>query len=278
MQTWHGAIAMKPLGKMRGKSFSRMAQVVSEYDAKLEDCFLNNSKYSINMFRESFYDEPPIKIGSPRCDILVNNVEQQRERIRKELNLPQDIKLIMYAPTFRGGSQSKVRNIFQENVTLNFKLLQSALIERFGGKWHILLRLHPQLALRNNEMQISDDFRNMCTDISLKDDMYEYLAGVDSFVTDYSSAAFDAAIMHIPIFVYADDLDDYIRERGKLIRNIYEYPFSVARTNEELQKNILDFDEAKYLDRVNKFFTDEDILEDGHASERAADIIQKHLS
>ena len=277
MQTWHGAIAMKPLGRMRGKSFSRMAQIVTEYDAKMTDCFLNNSKYSINMFRDSFYNELPLKIGSPRCDILVNGVDRQRENIRKELNLSPDTKLIMYAPTFRGGNQNKVRNIFQENTTLDFELLQSSLIKRFGGNWHILLRLHPQLALRNNKMEVSNEFRNMCTDISFKDDMYEYLAGVDSFLTDYSSAAFDAAIMHIPIFIYADDLDDYIKDRGKLIRDIYEYPFPVAKTNEELKNNILSFDESAYLNKIDKFFIDEEFLEDGHASERAVDIIQEHI-
>ncbi len=276
MLTWHG-LGVKPVGKMRGKSFSRMAALVSEYDSKLEDCFLYNSKYEFESFRRSFFNEPLTKTGSPRCDILVTSVEKQHKIIRERLNLSQDVKLIMYAPTFRGGSQAKVRDVFQEKTTLNFKMLQSTLSKKFGGEWHILLRLHPQLALRKNTMDISDEFKNMCTDISLEDDMYEYLAAVDAFLTDYSSAAFNAAVMRIPIFVYADDLDDYIKDRGSFIRDIYSYPFPVAKTNDELKNNILNFDEAKFLSKVEEFFTTEEYLEDGHATERAVEIIEKNL-
>ena len=276
MLTWHG-LGVKPVGKMRGKSFSRMAALVSEYDSNLEDCFLYNSKYEFENFRKSFFNEPLIKTGSPRCDILVTGVEKQHKLIRERLKLPQDVKLIMYAPTFRGGSQAKVRDIFQEKPTLDFKLLKSTLLKKFGGEWHILLRLHPQLALRNNTMEISDEFKNMCTDISLEDDMYEYLAAVDAFITDYSSAAFNAAVMRIPIFVYADDLDDYIKDRGSFIRDIYSYPFSVAKTNEELKINILNFDESKYLNKIEEFFTTEEYLEDGNATKRAVDIIEENL-
>lgn len=276
MLTWHG-LGVKPVGKMRGKSFSRMAALVSEYDSKLEDYFLYNSKYEFENFRKSFFNEPLIKTGSPRCDILVNGVKIQHKIIRERLNLSQDVKLMMYAPTFRGGSQAKVRDVFQEKTTLDFKMLKSTLSKKFGGEWHILLRLHPQLVLRKNTINVSEEFKSMCTDISLEYDMYEYLAAVDAFLTDYSSVAFNAAVMRIPIFVYADDLDDYIKDRGSFIRDIYSYPFSVAKTNEELKSNILNFDESKYLSKIEEFFTTEEYLEDGHATERAVNIIEKIL-
>lgn len=271
IQTFHG-LGVKPVGKMRGKSFTKIADLVSSYDASLIDCFLSNSKYSYEMFKASFYNEPQFKFGSPRNDILINESESQHKIIREKLKLPNDVNLLMYAPTFRGGSQSKARSIFQEDSTLDLKLLHSALTERFGGHWHILLRLHPQLALRNQQMKVKESF---CTDISFEDDMQEYLAAVDVFMTDYSSAAFDAMLMRIPIFVYADDLDEYIGERGKLIRNIYEYPFIVARNNDELKNNILNFNETDYIKRVEEFIKTEEVIEDGHSSERVVDLIDK---
>ena len=277
MQTWHGPIGVKPVGKVRGKSFSKIAAIVSEYDAKLINCFLINSKFAFDNFRKSFYNEPLVKTGSPRCDILVNEIVTQHRDIRHKLNLPPDTKLAMYAPTFRGGSQSIFRGIFQEKAGINFQLLKLSMEKRFGGKWHILLRLHPQLALLNNTMDVPNGFKNLCTDISLEDDIYEYLSGVDLFITDYSSASVDAAVMRIPVFIYADDLDEYINDRGSFIRDIYEFPFPVAKTNEELKENILNFDESKYLNRVNAFFEAEEILEDGHAAERAVDIIEENL-
>ena len=277
MQTWHGPMGVKPVGRVRGKSFSKIAAIVTRYDAELEDCFLINSKYAFDNFKKSFYDEPLVKTGSPRCDILVNDMKLRHENIRKKLKLPNNIKLVMYAPTFRGGSQNKNRSIFQEKAGLDFRLLKISLEKRFGGEWHILLRLHPQLALLNAKMDISDEFKSICTDISLEDDMYEYLAGVDLFITDYSSASVDAAVMRIPVLVYADDLDDYINDRGSFIRDIYEFPFPVAKNNDELRDNILNFDKEKYLDRLNNFFIQEEVLEDGKASKRAVDIIEKSM-
>ncbi len=43
--------------------------------------------------------------------------------------------------------------------------------------------------------------------------MYEILAGCDAFMTDYSSAAFDAALMKCPVFLYVDDYEKYEKER-----------------------------------------------------------------
>lgn len=50
----------------------------------------------------------------------------------------------------------------------------------------------------------------------------------------------------MPVFLYADDLQEYVSERGKLIWDMYSIPFSVAETNEQLKDNILNFEESKY--------------------------------
>ena len=276
MHTWHG-VGVKPIGKMRGKSFSKIASIVSQYDASLQDCFLCDSKFAFDIFRKAFFNEPLIKIGAPRCDILVNDVEFQRKYIREKLNLPQDTKLLMYAPTFRGGSQSKVRNIFQEQSSLDFNLLKCSLEKKFGGNWRFLLRLHPQLGLRHNLFNISDNFKNFCIDITFEDDLYQFLAAVDVFLTDYSTASLEAAILKIPVFLFVDDYDSYIKERGNLILNISDYPFTFAKNNQQLQEIILNFDENLYFNKLNSFFSDGEFLIDGHASSRAVDLIENNL-
>lgn len=35
--------------------------------------------------------------------------------------------------------------------------------------------------------------------------MYEILAGMGAYISDYSSACFEAGYAHIPVFLYADD-------------------------------------------------------------------------
>ena len=67
-------------------------------------------------------------------------------------------------------------------------------------------------------------------DISYKDDLYEYLAAVDVAVTDYSSVAFDAAYMKIPVFLYVDDYKEYVEDRGDLLWRYEEIPFPLPQT------------------------------------------------
>ena len=184
----------------------------------------------------------------------------------------------MYAPTFRGGSQNIHRNVAQEKVGIDFLQLRNALTDRFGGTWYILLRLHPQLALKSERMKVDDTFKGFCIDVSLKDDMYEYLAGVDAFISDYSSAAMDAAVMAIPIFTYVDDMDLYTKDRGKLLCDLNEFPFPIASTMENLVNIIEIFDTNFYIAKLRNFFQKEEVFEDGQASKRVIDMITKHLS
>lgn len=42
----------------------------------------------------------------------------------------------------------------------------------------------------------------------------QVLQQLDALVTDYSSVAMDAGFMRIPVFIYADDIEKYIKNRG----------------------------------------------------------------
>ena len=115
-------------------------------------------------------------------------------------------------------------------------------------------------------------------DVSQADDMNELLCASDVLVTDYSSSAFDAICAYIPVFLYADDLEEYIKERGKLMWDMRMLPFSVAVSNEELAANIEQFDEDKYRKAIDAFQKKYGVLEDGRASERVVDVIEKVIN
>ena len=278
IQTWHGQNSLKPVGKLRGESFSKIARIVTQADAKQIDYFLVDSQWSKNMFSQSFYGENFAVTGSPRCDILLNQRDEQYKAIRRKLNLPEMAKLLMYAPTFRGGSQSGIRDVFENYITLSFERLLPVLKQKFGGEWYVLLRLHPQLALKMTHMSIKEIDKKHFIDISYQDDMYEYLAAADAFVSDYTSAEPEAALIGIPVFIYADDLDKYMADRGSFLFDIYkELPYSVAKTNEELLANIEQFDLEDYHRRTKEFFDGLGVLEDGQASARVVDIIEEKM-
>ena len=273
IQTWHATICIKPIGKYRGNLFPKMAYLVSAYDSKLIDYVLSGSTWCDHMYRDGLiYDGEIVKTGTPRCDVLFNQREEKYQQMRREYGLSKEAKIILYAPTFRGGSQSKNRSVNSEESTVDFRGLIDALQKRFGGVWYIFLRLHPQLAAKMEQIktgQISDSL----IDVTQRSDMNEIIAGTDAFLTDYSSAIFEASMIGIPGFIYADDLEEYIADRGDLFFDMYKLPFPVALNNEELLENIRKFDKEEYKKRTETFMEEVGMFEDGKASERVVDLI-----
>lgn len=273
IQTWHATICIKPIGKYRGNLFPKMAYLVSAYDSKLIDHVLSGSTWCDHMYRDGLiYDGEIIKTGTPRCDVLFNQRNEKYRQMRSEYGLPEDAKIMLYAPTFRGGSQNKHRNVNSEESSVDFERLISSLEQRFGGRWYIFLRLHPQLAAKMDKLK-TNQISERLIDVSQRPDMNEIIAGSDAFLTDYSSAIFEANMIYIPGFIYADDLEEYIADRGDLMFDMYKLPFPVALDNEELMENIIQFDEEKYREKTDAFMKDVGIFEDGRASERVVDLI-----
>ena len=277
IQTWHAALEFKAVGMFRGKLFPRIAYLVSRYDSRLADYVLSNSEWCTQRYPKMLlYDGKILKTGSPRCDIFTTKRTELYRSIRERYGIPSDGKVVMFAPTFRGGGQKGKRQVYSEEPTLDFEMLSNTLHEKFGGTWYIFLRLHPQLAAQMEGIPLKNQSEYM-VDVSQADDMNEVLAAADVFVTDYSSSAFDAVNMRIPVFLYADDLKEYVKDRGELMWDMKKLPFEVAETNEELREIIRGFEQKGYEDAVGEFLAECGVVEDGKASARVADVIEEFV-
>ena len=275
IQTWHATICIKPIGLYRGALFPEMARIVSAYDSGMIDYVLSGSKWCDHMYRKGLlYRGRIIKTGTPRCDVLLNQRKEKYAQIRKEYHIPDEARIMLYAPTFRGGSQNTKRTVSTDEVTIDFGRLTSVLEKRFGGTWYVLLRLHPQLAAKMEKLQ-THQASGRLTDVSQRPDMNELIAASDAFLTDYSSAVFEANIIGIPSFIYADDLQEYIADRGDLFFDMYKLPFPVAQNNDELMNCIEQFDEKAYYQKTKDFMRETGIFEDGRASKRVVDLIER---
>lgn len=275
-QTWHGTVSLKPIGKYRGDQLPQMACLASEADSRLMDYALSGSRWCTETWRDGLiYQGEILETGTPRCDVLFTGAEEKRRQLREEYHLPMDSRILLYAPTFRGGSQNTARGVSAEAVSIQFSQVIRALEERFGGTWYVFLRLHPQLAAQMGRMPVGDgDIRLI--DVSQRPDMNEIIAASDGMITDYSSAAFESMLIRQPVFLYIDDLREYIADRGKLMFTWEEIPFSVAFDPEGLVRNILAFDQEKYEGDVERFIKKTGIIEDGHASQRVADLLEEN--
>ena len=295
-QTWHGTFGFKSTGLLRKEAFSKMAYLVSKNDSDMIDYVVIDSKWCEVMDPKALvYDGAFLKTGAPRCDVLYGDKKETRALFREKYGLEQTNKIVMFAPTFREKSDNGVRSVYSEKWSLDFKRLISNLEKRFGGAWCLCLRLHPQLA-----KDIMDDFHLSSeiriVDISKEDDMNINLAAMDALVTDYSSVAMDAGFMRIPVFLYADDIEKYIKDRGSILWDFSrlpegtiknnqemvpgidtELPYTVSRDNDELERHILEFDESRYIEQMNRFVKDVELIFDGKASCRVADKIESFI-
>lgn len=286
INTWHANMGFKTIGLLRGEAFSYMAYLVSKNDSEMIDDVVVDSDYCETMFRKGLvYNGHFLKVGQPRCDILHGDRSQYIKKFRKKHNLPLEAKVVMYAPTFREDAKDGKRTVFSEAWTIDFERLLENLEKKFGGYWYLCLRVHPQLAGAFKEYK-NDRLNGKIIDESQADDMYEILAGMDAFVTDYSSAAFDASETDMPVFIYADDIEKYMNDRGSLLWELSDdtdkpvrnnpdvepdihavLPFPVAKNNDELENRIQEFDSQMYNKKIMLFRMSEGLMMESKASE-----------
>ncbi|MBQ7479092.1 MAG: CDP-glycerol glycerophosphotransferase family protein [Selenomonadaceae bacterium] len=277
LQTWHASLHIKPTGLDRGASFSRMAELVSRHDSAMVDILITNSHWmEAHVPRSIVYDGATCRTGSPRVDVLLNGREECRKRFRAKYGLSEDTRMMLYAPTFRSGSQGTNRSIARQDTMPDFVRLKETLTKKFLGDWVIVLRLHPQLTARHITAGLSEDSK-FVIDASREDDMSEVLGACDMLLTDYSAMSFDAAYMHLPVFLYVNDLQEYIDERGGLMWDLGKLPFLKAENDDVLLRAIEDFDGKAYEQELSAFLAELEILEDSRASARVADLIAARL-
>ena len=292
----HYTVGIKCTGLWRGAGFSEMAYLVSKNDSDMIDGLVIDSDWCEQSFDKALvYDGAFVKTGAPRCDALYGDKFEYRQKFRKKHNLPSDARIIMFAPTFREGAKNGKRSVYSEIWTIDFKRLVSNLERKFGGTWYICVRVHPQLAPSFKKYE-NVELQDRLIDESQTDDMYEILAAMDAYITDYSSACFEAGFAKIPVFIYADDIQKYANDRGSLMWNLASdpldhitnnkimtpkldlvFPFPVTTNNEELEKEIFSFDEKEYQGKLDCFHKNIGLVFDGRASERLSDEILQFM-
>lgn len=269
---------------------------MSKNDSDMIDYVVVDSKWCEEVFPKGLiYNGNFLRAGAPRCDILYGERIKYRDKFRRQYGLTNKDKIIMFAPTFREDSINGKRTVYSEVWTLDFRRLLRSMETRFGGEWYLCLRVHPQLAFGMKEYK-GEELQERLIDVSQEDDMYEILAAMDAFITDYSSAAMDASYTHMPVFIYADDIEKYIKDRGSMLWDLstefgqavrnnkkmtpdmdIELPYSTAQNNDELEEVILNFDEDQYLLKMRQFEETVELVFDGRAGSKVADRLEMYM-
>ena len=258
INTWHG------FGPKKGGKYA-----FEDYDKKsynLSQCFLSANDYYTNVvIRESFqFEGEVINIGFCRNDILFNkeSAKKAKQKIKEKYNIL-DKNVLLYAPTFRGSYKKNKTNI-------DFNLILEALKNKYKKEWVILLRTHPNVI----DKLFTEDERVI--DVSKEEDIHDLICATDILISDYSSVMWDFAQTKRPVFMYVDDIKDYIDNDRALYSFFYEFPYYKAENNEDMIKEIENLDNKKYQEKLDKFFKKCNSYEKGNACEQLFNYIEKN--
>ena len=261
INTWHGGGAYKKIENSKpGANWATRHR--ARFCAENMDLFISTCKVATKeLIRGSFcYSGEVMEVGMPRNDFLVRGELTKAEKaVREYYHLDAQTKIVLYAPTYRYGSKE---------VVLDAEWLIKMLEEK-GEKWVFLYRAH---RYQDEKMKIhvtGSDVRNA----SEYPDMQELLAAADMMITDYSSNIWDYSFLNRPCFLYTPDLDEYLEKTGFYV-DIHEWPFQIARTQEELWHLIECYDAEDNRRRIEEHHKRMGATETGHACE----IIEKKIS
>lgn len=267
MQTWHGGFTLKKVERAAENELQPCYVKQAKRDAAQTDIMLSNCNQLTEIYRNDFwYDGDILQTGLPRNDRLSRFTADDVARVRAALGVEDGVHLLLYAPTFR-------KNFGLQAYTMDYARCCEALQKRFGGKWKLLLRLHPNIFAAADGMQLDERF---VINASHYPDVQELYVISDFLITDYSSVIFDFALLKRRAAFYAADIEDYMSDRG-FYCSLSELPFTVCRDNDELEAAITGFDDAQYLERLNAFLEEQAFSDDGNAAEAAAAWIRAHL-
>ena len=256
IQTMHGT----PLKKMG-------FEVLSDWTDKSYNNYLRKNKnwdylvvpsdYVAETAKKAYKVQPKVlKTGYPRNDLLLEaNDKLDLEYSKRQMNLPSDKKVVLYAPTWRKKGRTDI------NSYIDIQSLYNSIPDNMI----ILIRSHAYEEWINLDGHFQDKIQYAPQDASIEQ---LYLIS-DAVITDYSSVMFDYALLDKPMMFFAFDYNEYIRERGLNIdlKEIAPGPFLTNQSELEYWLNKYDKIIDEYSEKITVFKKNFCQFDKGYAGE-----------
>lgn len=183
-------------------------------------------------------------LGTSRTDVFFRDdfISAARERLYQVFPAARGKKVILFAPTFRGGvSFAKTADRFDP----------AKLAPALSDEYVVVIKHHPLIrSLPAIDPKLDGTFACDATKSMTIEDL---LCVSDLCISDYSSVIFEYSLFERPMLFFAYDLEEYFDWRGFY----YDYetltPGPVCRTHEELVENIKRFGEGFDPSEVRQF-------------------------
>lgn len=269
LQTWHGGFPLKYIEKEAQNVLSPNYISASKADSAVTDAIVSANKLFSRIVKESFWLPKNcviLEYGNPRNDFYFKDIDF-KDKLKQQHGFSLEDKIVLYAPTFRDNHDCSCYNI-------DFERLRQLLCNISNKHWKIIVRLHPNVSDLADKFCYNNDIING----TVFADQQELCMISDCLITDYSGIMADFMLMKKPVFLYVPDLDNYSnKSTGRGLREMYfELPFSSSKTQDELESNMVAFDEEKYNKELCAYIQEYyRFFDDGHASERVVNHLKK---
>jgi CDP-glycerol glycerophosphotransferase len=218
VQLWHG-IPLKRIGldspetTRAGAALARRVLAVLYRRTTRQISLLPAASHLVRGRLETAFGLPDARLpvtGEPRVDVLSRgSAGERRHAARAALDEAcgrplGGTRVILYAPTWRDGEPDPAVPDAGEWDAI------TAALDRLDAM--LLIRSHPLGAGDYTPPVPHDRVGTLGSDRVA--DITPLLPGMDLLVTDYSSLAFDAALVPLPVLFFAPDLEEYTARRG----------------------------------------------------------------
>lgn len=210
VQLWHG-IPLKKIQLDSPTTFRsvapRLLRTLYRRSASAIDFVPAASPTSAARLRSAFgLPESRVAVtGDPRDDVVLRDARPARELLAKAIGDYGTDRIILFAPTWRDGDPDPVIPTRAEWEELAAFLESTASV--------LVIRPHPHSASDyHSGLGISSRIRMLPA--AVQGDINPVLPATDVLVTDFSSIAFDFALLGRPIAFLAPDVDRYSATRG----------------------------------------------------------------
>ena len=258
IQTWHGDRPVKKIcydEPMWAKGPYRIEERA--------DRVLTGSTFGEKLYRTAFrYYGEYIAEGAPRNDMLVRSDPGEIRAAREKLGIPEGVKLLLYAPTYRENTA-----VVPKRAQMDLMRTLDCLEKKTGDRWLCLFRAH----YKSQGIDL-EAVKDRLVDVSRYDEMAELLLAADMVLTDYSTAATDFILSNRPALFFVADWEEYISTR-EVYYDVHDAPFMLAEDQPALEKLIEGLTEEKILkncEDIRRYFG---IYETGHATDAVCDYI-----
>lgn len=240
LQTWHGTPLKRmlfDLDEIHGRDegyVDRVTQAKNQWTT-----LLAQSDYAEEKFKSAFnYSQEVLKVGYPRNDVLFRDTKEQEERLKAMLNISEEKKVILYAPTFRDDAEKK-GNKFAVDLKIDFENF----INKLGEDYVLLLRFH---VIASGKVKIPLEYSDRIKNVSNYPEIQDLYKISECLITDYSSVFFDYMNLKRPMIFYAYDLENYEQNlRGFYLNYEENVPGPIVKEEDELYEYLGDLEKLK---------------------------------